>query len=65
MFGIVKEKQEITHLLTVKSRKEEWQRKTNLLSKVRQRIAWVVVVALIVMEIWAIILAIVLARQPT
>jgi hypothetical protein len=65
MFGIVKEKQEITHLLTVKSRKEEWQRKTNLLSKVRQRIVWVVVVALIVMEIWAIILAIVLARQPT
>jgi hypothetical protein len=65
MFGIVKEKQEVTHLLTVKSRKEEWQRKTNLLSKVRQRIAWVVVVALIVMEIWAIILAIVLARQPT
>jgi hypothetical protein len=65
MFGIVKEKQEITHLLTVKRRKEEWQRKTNLLSKVRQRIVWVVVVALIVMEIWAIILAIVLARQPT
>jgi hypothetical protein len=65
MYGIVQEKQEVTHLLTVKRRKEEWQRKNNLLSKVRQRIAWVIVVALIVVEIWALIIAIVLARQPT
>jgi hypothetical protein len=65
MFGIVQEKQEITQLLTLKRRKEEWQRKNNLLSKVRQRIAWVIVVALIVVEIWALIIAIVLARQPT
>lgn len=65
MFGIVQEKQEVTYLLTVKRRKEEWQRKNNLLSKIRQRIAWVIVVALIVVEIWAIIIALVLARQPT
>ena len=65
MFGIVQEKQEVTYLLTVKRRKEEWQRKNNLLSKIRQRIAWVIVVALIVLEIWAIIIAVVLARQPT
>jgi hypothetical protein len=65
MFGIVQEKQEITQLLTIKRRKEEWQRKNNLLSKIRQRIAWVIVVALIVLEIWAIIIAVVLARQPT
>lgn len=65
MFGIVQEKQEITQLLTIKRRKEEWQRKNNLLSKIRQRIAWVVVVALIVLEIWAIIIAVILARQPT
>jgi hypothetical protein len=65
MFGIVQEKQEVTYLLTVKRRKEEWQRKNNLLSKIRQRIAWVIVVALIVVEIWAIIIAIVLARPPT
>jgi hypothetical protein len=65
MYGIVQEKQEVTHLLTVKRRKEEWQRKNNLISKVRRRIAWVIVVALIVVEIWALIIAIVLARQPT
>jgi hypothetical protein len=65
MFGIVQEKQEVTHLLTVKRRREEWQRKNSLLSKIRQRIAWVIVVALIVLEIWAIIIAVVLARQPT
>jgi hypothetical protein len=65
MFGVVQEKQEVTHLLTVKRRREEWQRKNSLLSKIRQRIAWVIVVALIVLEIWAIIIAVVLARQPT
>jgi hypothetical protein len=65
MFGIVQEKQEITHLLTIKRRKEEWQRKAKLLSKVRQRIAWVVVMALIVMETWGLTIAILLARQHT
>jgi hypothetical protein len=65
MYGIVQEKQEVTHLLTVKRRKEEWQRKNNLLSKVRQRIAWVIVMAIIVVEIWALIIAIVLARHST
>jgi len=65
MFGIVQEKQEITHLLAIKRRKEEWQRKNKLLSKVRQRIAWVVIVALIVLEIWAIIIAMALAIRPT
>lgn len=65
MFEIVQEKQVITELLTIKRRKEEWQRKNKLLSKIRQRIAWVIVVALIVLEIWAIIIAVALARQPT
>jgi len=64
MFGIVQEKQEITHLLTIKRRKEEWQRKAKLLSKVRQRIAWVVVMALIVMETWGLLIALLLARRP-
>lgn len=65
MFGIVQEKQEVTYLLTVKRRKEEWQRKNNLLSKLRQRIAWVIVVALIVVEIWALLIALLLARPST
>jgi hypothetical protein len=64
MFGIVQEKQEVTHLLTIKRRKEEWQRKAKLLSKVRQRIAWVVVMALIVLEIWGLLIALLLARRP-
>jgi hypothetical protein len=65
MFGIVQEKQEVTHLLNTRKRKEEWQRKASLLSKVRQRIAWVVVMALIVLETWGLIIALLLARQPT
>lgn len=65
MFGIVQEKQEVTHLLNIRKRKEEWQRKSNLLSKIRQRIAWVVIMALIVMETWGLIAAILLARQRT
>jgi hypothetical protein len=63
MFGIVQEKQEITHLLTIKNRKEEVLRKTRLVNKIRKRIAWVVVMALIVMETWGLIAAILLARQ--
>jgi hypothetical protein len=65
MFGIVQEKQEITHLLTVKARKNEVLRKNRLVNKIRQRIAWVVVMALIVMETWGLTIAILLARQPT
>jgi hypothetical protein len=64
MFGIVQEKQEATHLLNLRKRKEEWQRKNRLLSKVRQRIAWVVVMALIVLETWGLIASIHLARRP-
>jgi chemotaxis protein histidine kinase CheA len=64
MFGIVQEKQEITHLRAVRARKEEVIRKTKLINKIRQRIAWVVVMALIVLELWGLIAAILLARQP-
>jgi hypothetical protein len=65
MFGIVQEKQEITHLRALKQRKEEVLKKHRLISKIRQRIAWVVVMALIVMETWGLTIAILLARQPT
>lgn len=65
MFGIVQEKQEITHLRAVREKKEEVVRKTKLINKIRQRIAWVVVMTLIVLEIWGLIAAILLARQPT
>jgi len=65
MFGIVQEKQEITHLLAVKNRKNEVLRKQRLINKIRQRIAWVIVMALIVMETWGLTIAILLARQPT
>jgi len=64
MFGIVQEKQEVTHLLAVRTRKEEVIRKTKLINKIRQRIAWVVVMALIVLELWGLIIALLLARQP-
>jgi len=62
MFDLVKEKQEATHLLNIRKRKEEWQRKDRLLSKFRRRIAWVVVMALVVMETWGLTAAILLAR---
>lgn len=62
MFDLVKEKQEATYLLNVRKRKEEWQRKDRLLSKIRRRIAWVVVMALVVMETWGLTLSILLAR---
>ena len=64
MFGIVQEKQEVTHLLAVRTRKEEVIRKAKLINKIRQRIAWVVVMALIVLELWGLIIALLLARQP-
>jgi hypothetical protein len=62
MFGLVQEKQEATHLLNIKKRKEAWQRQDLLLNKIRRRIAWVLVMALIVVETWGLILAILLAR---
>jgi hypothetical protein len=65
MFGIVQEKQEATHLLNLRKRKEEWQNKARILSKIRQRIAWVVVMALIVLEVWGLIITIHLARRHT
>lgn len=65
MFGIVQEKQEVTHLLAVKRRKEEVLRKHKIITKIRQRIAWVIVMAIVVLEIWGLTIAILLARQPT
>lgn len=64
MFGIVQEKQEATHLLTVRKRKEEVIRKNKLINKIRHRIAWVVVMALIVLELWGLTIALLLARRP-
>lgn len=63
MFGLVQEKQEITRLANLRKRKNEWLRKERLLSKLRQRVAWVVALALIVLEIWGLMLSIILARQ--
>jgi uncharacterized membrane protein len=62
MFGLVQEKQEVTHLLNIRKRKEAYQRQQQLLNKIRQRILWVIVMALLVMEIWGLTLAILLAR---
>ena len=62
MFGLVQEKQEATHLLNVRKRKEAYQRQERLLNKIRRRILWVIVMALVVMEIWGLTLAILLAR---
>jgi len=62
MFGLVQEKQEVTHLLNIRKRKDAIKRQDRLLNKIRQRIAWVVVMALVVMEIWGLTLAILLAR---
>jgi spore coat protein CotF len=63
MFDLVKEKQEVTHLLNIRKRKEEYQHKYNIRSKIRHRISWVIVVFLIVVEIWGLILSIHLARH--
>jgi hypothetical protein len=65
MFGIVQEKQEVTHLLSIKNRKEEVLKKQRLIAKVRKRIALVVVMAILVLEIWGLTAAILLARQST
>lgn len=65
MFGIVQEKQEITHLLSIKNRKEEVLKKQRLIAKVRKRIALVVVMIILVLEIWGLTAAILLARHST
>jgi len=65
MFGIVQEKQEITHLLSIKNRKEEVLKKQRLIAKVRKRIALVVVMFILVLEIWGLTAAILLARHST
>jgi hypothetical protein len=65
MFGIVQEKQEITHLLTIKRRKEEVLKKTKLVNKIRKRIALVVVMVILVLETWGLTAAILLARHST
>jgi hypothetical protein len=65
MFGIVQEKQEITHLLSIKNRKEEVLKKARLIAKIRKRIALVVVMIILVLEIWGLIAAILLARHST
>lgn len=62
MFGLVQEKQEVTHLLNIRKRKEAIQRQERFVNKIRQRILWVIVMALLVMEIWGLTLAILLAR---
>ena len=62
MFGLVQEKQEATHLLNSRKRKEAWQRQDRLLEKIRRRIAWVIIMILIVLEIWGLMLSILLAR---
>jgi hypothetical protein len=64
MFGIVQEKQEATHLLNIRKRKEEVLKKHRIISKLRQRIAWVIVMAIVVLETWGLTIAILLARQP-
>ena len=65
MFGIVQEKQEITHLLAIKNRKEEVIKKTKLVNKIRKRIALVIVMIILVLETWGLTAAILLARHST
>ena len=65
MFGIVQEKQEVTHLLTIKRRKEEVLKKTKLVNKIRKRMALVVVMVILVLETWGLTAAILLARHST
>ena len=62
MFGIVQEKQEATQLLNKRKRKEDYLRKQSIITKIRQRISWVIVMAIIVLEIWGLILTLHLAR---
>jgi hypothetical protein len=62
--GLIKEQQEVAHLLKLRKRRDEQWRQQRMLSKVRHRIAMVVVMALIVLETWGLIAALLLARQP-
>lgn len=63
MFDLVKEKQKITHLVNIRKKKEEYQRRERILSKIRKRIAWILAIVVIVLEIWGLMLAIALARH--
>jgi hypothetical protein len=62
--GLIKEQQEVAHLLKLRKRRDEQWRQQRMLSKVRHRIAMVVVMGLIVLETWGLIAALFLARQP-
>ena len=62
--GLIKEQQEVAHLLKLRKRRDEQWRQQRMLSKVRHRIAMVVVMVLIVLETWGLIAALLLARQP-
>ena len=62
--GLIKEQQEVAHLLKLRKRRDEQWRQQRMLSKVRHRIAMVVVMGLIVLETWGLIAALLLARQP-
>lgn len=62
--GVIKEQQEVAHLLKLRKRRDEQWRQQRMLSKVRHRIAMVVVMVLIVLETWGLIAALLLARQP-
>jgi hypothetical protein len=65
MFGIVQEKQEVTHLLNMKKKKEAYQRKQSLIDMVNRRISWLIIMVVIVLEIWGLVLTIHLARPHT
>lgn len=62
MFGIVQEKQEATHLINMRKRKEDYQRKQRIVNMINRRISWVFIMVAIVIEIWGLILTIHLAR---
>jgi len=62
MFGIVQEKQEATHLLNMRKRKDDYQRRQRFINRMRQRVLWVIAVVVIILEIWGLILTIHLAR---
>lgn len=62
--GVIKEQQEVAHLIKLRNRRDEQWRHQRMLSKVRHRIAMVVVMVLVVLETWGLIAALLLARQP-
>jgi len=48
MFGIVQEKQEATHLLNMRKRKDDYQRKQRFINRMRQRVLWVIAIVVII-----------------